>query len=506
MLSNLLTENTYNISNYKSEEVRDGRLERALSYRQILYPVIESYLDPQNQNSRSARLQRELDNAVPENLKNTAEDLYLAKAKKAEVLTSFIDEVFLNPSEHGVNFTTPPSVNDKLWANVILVHDLLYYGPTTVLTMERIFKKHEDLSTNPIFKILNDNTFGQVVTEIRVNNANDIYYECGNKILKWKIPFLSEKHLLAIMERMISESNILNNSSISLNASSPIADFEHPCGYIRGAGVISPAAEAPFCTLRVHPDDPYTLEELKNFGMLSEEMCDFLKVAQQAGTTIAIAGTMGSGKTTILSALSEHWPNVGRKATIEDTPELRPRIDDLIKMRTIEYDRDDLKNIDVTRLTKACKRHSVRYVVLSEARDASAWEILQLSQAILGSLMTFHYTVRGDKFLVDQALNTLVSLCKQHPLAPQGEDMKHQIASMVQILLLIEQDPVDNMRRVIKIYFINGYDEMNGGHFKYIELFEYSKNEESRGFRLVNSCPDFEDYLAMKGIDYKFKK
>lgn len=495
----------FNVASLKQEKALDNRLERALIYRSTLYPVIESYLDPQNQDRVAITLQKDLEKSVTVKLDDHIENHYYAKAQKSKVLSAFIDQIFSSPEEYGVLFNSPPSVNDKLWANILLVHDVLYYGPTTVLCMERVFAKYEDLSKNPIFSILSEIVFGQVVTEIRVNNYRDIYYECGNSVFKWQIPFISETQLSVIIERMISESNLLNNSSISLNTSSPIADFEHPCGYIRGAGVIPPACEESFLTLRIHPDDPYDLDQLIKFGMLSQSMSDFLLAAQKAGTTIAIAGTMGSGKTTLLSALAEHWPDNGRKATIEDTPELRPKIDDLVKMRTIEHDRDDIKNIDVTRLTKACKRHSVRYVVLSEARDASAWEILQLSQAILGSLMTFHYTARGEKFLVDQALSTLVSLCKQHPLAPQGEDIKHQIASMVQILLLIEQDPIDNIRRVIKIFYVSGYDEMNGGHFKYTELFKYSKDPENMGFTLVNSCPDFEEYLSMKGVKYQFK-
>jgi len=170
-------------------------------------------------------------------------------------------------------------------------------------------------------------------------------------------------------------------------------------------------------------------------------------------------------------------------------------------MRTIEYERDDLKNIDVTRLTKACKRHSVRYVVLSEARDGAAWEILQLSQAILGTLLTFHYTLRSNKYLVDQALNTLVALCKQHPLAPAGDDIKYLIADMVQILILVEQSPLDNLRRLIKIYYITGFDSMNGGHFKSVELFSF---DETNGFHKVNVCSEFEDYLSLKGVAYKF--
>ena len=75
---------------------------------------------------------------------------------------------------------------------------------------------------------------------------------------------------------------------------------------------------------------------------------------------------------------------------------------------------------------------------------------------------------------------------------------------MVQILLLIEQDSVDHTRRVIKVYYITGFDEMNGGHFKYVEMFEYSKDPENPGFRKKNSCPEFEEYLRMKGVHYNF--
>lgn len=488
-----------------SLQKRDARLNRALIYREELYPILERLLDPQNTQSFAKQLQKELDESVEEAINNEA-DLYASKAKKARVLSKFIDEVFNEPKDFGLNFNSPPSVNDKLWAKTLLIHDLIYYGPITILILERILRLTENLEENPIYHLMTEISFGGEITEIRANNHEDVYFDRGNNIFTWNIPFISEKQFLTIIERMISESNLLNGSAISLNTSSPIADFEHPCGYIRGAAVANPASEAPFLTLRVHPESPYTLEQLMNFGMLDRQMADFLIACQKAGTTMVLAGTMGSGKTTILSALSEYWPDIGRKATIEDTPELRPRIKDIVKMRTIDYERNDLHNIDVARLTKACKRHSVRFVVLSEARDASAWEILQLSQAILGTLMTFHYTPRGNTFLIDQSLNTLAALCKQHPLAPEGDDIKHQIASMVQILLLIEQDPVDHVRRVSKIYYITGFDEMNGGHFKGTELFCFSKDPADYGYKRVNSCPEFDEYLQEKGIDYESRK
>ena len=477
------------------QDLKQGHLERALYYRKQLYPLIDAHLSPQNSSLEAQRLQKKLEEIIEP-------ELYQAKYVKAKILANFIEEIFSNLSKFTLRFDQAPSVNDKVWTRLLLIYDFIYYGPTTLLSISSILARTEDLSANPLYQLLAENINYQQVTEIRVNNHKDIYYEAASKIYKWTVPFLSNEQLVNIIERIISENNLLNNASNTINSSSPIADFEHPCGYIRGSAVVPPAAEAPILTLRIHPGEPYVLNDLVNFGMLSDDMKQFLVAAQQAGTTIAIAGTMGSGKTTLLSALSEFWgADKGRKATIEDTPELRPRIDDLIKLRTIEYDGDNLKNIDVTRLTKACKRHSVRYVVLSEARDGSAWEILQLSQSILGTLMTFHYTLRSDKYLGDQALNTLVALCKQHPLAPEGDDMKHLVASMVQILILVEQSPLDNIRRIIKIYYVTGFDAMNGGHFKSVELFSHSPE---RGFYKVNVCSEFESYLKLKGVEYKF--
>jgi len=476
-------------------------LETALLFRRQIFPVLESYLNPQNNHSYAQKLQREFENLTKSYDSRRLDSLYIAKKIKAGILGDFIDQILSDPADFSLVFPNPPSIRDRIWIKTILIDDFIYYGPITILSISRILAKQEFWSDNPLRSLLLLTNLNQEVTEVRVNNIRDIFYELANKSYRWPIDFISESHLLTVIQRIIAESNMISNSSAKINSSNPIADFEHPCGYIRGSAIIPPASESGFLTLRLHPDQPYSLDDLETFAMLDSKIKDFLLAVQAAGTTVAIAGTMGSGKTTLLSALAEHWPDKGRKATIEDTPELRPRINDLIKMRTIEYDHDAVKDIDVTRLTKACKRHSVRYVVLSEARDGSAWEILQLSQSILGCLMTYHYTLRSNRLLVDQALNTLVALSRQNPLCPQDDSVKHLIASMVQILILVEQSPFDNLRRIAKIFHITGFDEMNGGHFKYIELFSY---DLKLGFQQINASSELENYFRSKGVEYRF--
>jgi Flp pilus assembly CpaF family ATPase len=500
MLNDLMNKSKlYSIEHIEKQGIV-SYLPRALYYRSLIYPFLEKFLNPQNQTLEAKELQKQIEDLSLDPLKNTKEALYLNKFLKSRLVETFIDKIFSSPEVYCLKFESSPSVIDRLWTKTLLIHDFFYYGPITILCLSRILKDFENLNSNPIYLLLKREIEDAAISEIRVNNFNEIYYEAHNKIYRWKIPFLNDNQVLSIIQRIINETNILYNASVLINNHSPIADFEHPCGYIRGAAVIPPASHVPCLTLRVHPEKPYSLDDLVSFGMLDPKIKEFLIACQKTGMVLGIAGTMGSGKTTLLSALAESWPDNGRKAIIEDTPELRPEISDVLKFRTIEYE-EASRNINLHALTKACKRHSVRYVALSEARDYSAWEILQLSQSILGTLMTFHYTLRSNRFLVDQALNALSALCKQHPLAPHDIEIKYQIASMLQILILIEQDPIDSVRRIKNIYHITGFDELNGGHFKYTELFSY---RESGVYELINSSKDLENYFLKKGVNFSF--
>ncbi len=482
------------------KDINYDYLSRSFKLRKLLYKLIENLSLETNSSIKALELKNKLESIDSSLSLTSIENFYQLKSKKAKVYSDLIEEIFANPQGFNLNLDFAPSSQDIEWTKTLLIHDLLYYGPVTLLSIARILIKDEFYSKNPLMLYMSQILEFQKISEIRVNSCEEIFVDVENKIIKWKIPFLDKKHLEIVIKRLISESNILNNSSIKINAASPIADFEHPCGYIRGSAVMPPASEKAFFTLRLHPDKAYTLNDLMSFAMFDEKIKALLVALQEAGTTIAIAGTMGSGKTTLLSALSEYWPDKGRKASIEDTPELRPNLSDLVKMRTIESDLSD--EITVTKLTKACKRHSVRYVILSEARDGSAWEILQLSQSILGSIMTFHYTLRSTFHLADQALNTLVALCKQNDLAPKNNDIKHLVADMVQVLILVEQSMLDNVRRIKKIYYVKGFDEANGGSFKAVELFGY--NEDKNSFDFVSHCEELQEYLQSKGVNYKF--
>ena len=233
--------------------------------------------------------------------------------------------------------------------------------------------------------------------------------------------------------------------------------------------------------------------------MFDHQIKNFLIACQKAGLNIAIAGTMGTGKTTLLSALTDEWSSRARKAVIEDTPEIQPNTENLIFLKLSDY-KNSSDSIDIYKLVKACKRHSIKYVALSEARDGSAWEILQLAQNILGCLMTFHFTVKYSENEVSKALENLAYLCKLNPNTPSDVEVKQLSTKILDILILIQQDSTNKKRVIKSISHVQGYDPINGGHFKYLELFKYNGYE----FSCLNRSSELENYFSAKGVDFKF--
>ena len=222
----------------------------------------------------------------------------------------------------------------------------------------------------------------------------------------------------------------------------------------------------------------------------------FLKAIQAAGLSVAIAGTMSTGKTTLLSSLIKEWQANDRKALIEDTSEIESEIDNLIQLKIQKTEnKSNIKN-----LIKACKRHSVKYVALSEARDGDAWEIIQLAQNIYGTLMTYHYTVRDSHRKVNDALNNLAYLCSLNPESPDIAEIKSQIASNIKVLILLKQNTLTGKRVIDSIHFINKAVFSSITEFSSTEIFRY----EDERFLLINKIQELEAYFKEKGVEYKF--
>src|SRR5205814_6158761 len=105
--------------------------------------------------------------------------------------------------------------------------------------------------------------------------------------------------------------------------SSPMVDPRLPDGSRVNAVIPPLSLSGPLVTIRKFSNKRLDLNELIRLGTLSSETVDFLQRCVLAQLNILISGGTGTGKTTLLNALSAAIPDSDRIVTIEDAAELR---------------------------------------------------------------------------------------------------------------------------------------------------------------------------------------
>ena len=171
-----------------------------------------------------------------------------------------------------------------------------------------------------------------------------------------------------------------------------------PGGKARATYIVPPLApDGPALNLRLFGDDVMSIEDLTARGALSPVMADFLGSAVRARCPVIISGGTGSGKTTMLGALSGFIPDDERVLTIEDTPELRLRAAHVERMQTREANTEGEGAVGMRELVALSLRRRPDRIIVGECRGAEAYEMLQAMQTDHpGSMTTVHANDPGN--------------------------------------------------------------------------------------------------------------
>ncbi|HEY5276586.1 MAG TPA: ATPase, T2SS/T4P/T4SS family, partial [Coriobacteriia bacterium] len=132
----------------------------------------------------------------------------------------------------------------------------------------------------PLEPLLRDET----ITEVMVNGPSHIYIERGGKIQRVDSVFLSDEHVLRIIDRIITP------MGRRIDESSPRVDARLPDGS-RVNAIIKPLSlVGPVITVRKFAARPFTVDDLVRFGTATAEMFDFLKACIEARLNIFVSG------------------------------------------------------------------------------------------------------------------------------------------------------------------------------------------------------------------------
>ena len=315
--------------------------------------------------------------------------------------------------------------------------------------------------------ILQDLLETDEVTEIMVNGFNNIFIEKAGKISRYKESFTSEEKLMDIIQ------NIAARSNKRVNESSPVLDTRLDDGS-RVNIVLKPVAiNGPIVTIRKFPEQPIDMKHLQYLGSITWSAAEYLKQLVINKYNIFISGGTGSGKTTMLNALSNFIPDNERIITIEDSAELKlQNIGNLVSLECRQANAEGENAVTIRDLIRTSLRMRPDRIVVGEVRGGEALDMLQaMNTGHEGSISTGHANSPKDMLSRLEVMTMMAG--EDIPL----QAIKSQIASAIDIIVHLERQP-DGKRRVSCISQIEG---MKDGEIMISSLFEINEDPPSFG-------------------------
>lgn len=310
---------------------------------------------------------------------------------------------------------------------------------------ERLKLQRELFDSFRRLDILQELVDDPLVTEIMVNGPEEIFIETGGKTGRWERSFESREQLLDLIQQIVGRVNRM------VNTASPIVDARLEDGS-RVHVVLEPIAlNGPILTIRKFPE-MMTMERLLEYGSITEEAAEFLKLLSAARYNIFVSGGTGAGKTTFLNALSEFIPADERVITIEDSAELKlSHIENLVSLETRDANAEGEGAIGIGMLIRAALRMRPDRIIIGEVRGKEALELLQaMNTGHDGSFSTGHANSSKDML---SRLETMVLMAAELPLPA----IRSQIASALDIMVHVARMR-DKSRKVVSIEEVYGIE------------------------------------------------
>ncbi|PYS03107.1 MAG: pilus assembly protein CpaF [Acidobacteria bacterium] len=303
----------------------------------------------------------------------------------------------------------------------------------------------EVFGLGPLEPLLKDPT----ISDILVNTHKHVYIERHGKLIETSIRFQNDRHLLHIIEKIVSSVGRRIDESV------PLVDARLQDGSRVNAIIPPLAVDGPSLSIRRFGRKVLTNEELLRNQTLTPSIMTFLAACVEARFNMVISGGTGSGKTTFLNCLSRFIPEHERVVTIEDTAELQLQLDDVVRMETRPPNIEGKGAITQRQLLMTALRLRPDRILLGEARGGEALDMLQaMGTGVEGSMTTVHANSPADAF---SRLETMVMMAK---LDLPSRFIRQQMASVIHLLVQTARLS-DGTRKVTHVAEVTGLNDLN---------------------------------------------
>jgi len=292
----------------------------------------------------------------------------------------------------------------------------------------------ESLGLGVLEPLINDET----ITEIMVNGPADIWIERDGRLEKVNAHFADEHQLYLTIDRIVSAVNR------RVDESSPMVDARLPSG--ERVNVIIPplALSGPTLTIRRFPR-AYSLKELMDLGAMDDAIASLISSFVRSKFNIIVSGGTGTGKTTLLNALSEFIPEGERIVTIEDSAELQLKQPHVISLESRPPNVEGKGEITIRDLVRNSLRMRPDRILVGEVRGAETLDMLQaMNTGHEGSVATLHANSTED------AIVRLSTLASMSDLNVPYDALRDQINSAIDVIVQLTRS-VDGQRKIAEV-------------------------------------------------------
>ncbi|CAM3053661.1 Tad secretion system ATPase TadA [Sphingomonas antarctica] len=339
----------------------------------------------------------------------------------------------------------------------------------------------ELLGLGPLEELLND----PGITDIMVNGPNQTYIEKKGKLIIAPIQFRDEEHLFQIAQR------IVNSVGRRVDQTTPLADARLKDGSRVNVIVPPLSLRGTAISIRKFSDKPITLDMMASGGSMSVKMATALKIAGACRFNVVISGGTGSGKTTMLNALSKMIDPGERVLTIEDAAELRLQQPHWLPLETRPANLEGQGEVSIRDLVKNALRMRPDRIILGEIRGQECFDLLAaMNTGHDGSMCTLHSNSPRE------ALGRMENMVMMGDIKMPKEAISRQIADSVDLIIQVKRLR-DGSRRVTNVTEVIG---MEGPVIVTQELFKFEYLSDDADGKIIG------EYRAMGLRPYTLEK